>query len=62
MNTSSVLNEAPRHEDVWVTEYTALRILKLGTLRPIYHRRKGPGTHWTGSWLGPSNGLDAVAM
>jgi hypothetical protein len=31
------------------------------TLRPLYPRRKNPGTHWIGSWVGLRVGLDAVA-
>jgi hypothetical protein len=31
------------------------------TPRPLYHRRKPPGTHWIGAWVGPRVGLDAVA-
>jgi hypothetical protein len=26
--------------------------------RPLYPRRKCPGTHWTGDWVGPRAGLD----
>jgi hypothetical protein len=27
----------------------------------LYHRERTPGTHWIGSWVGPSAGLDAEA-
>jgi hypothetical protein len=45
------------------------RILDLGTSwrwvvsftpRPLYLRRKSPGTHWVGGWVGPGTGLDGV--
>jgi hypothetical protein len=47
----------------------APRILDLGTRkrrvvsftpRPLYPRKKAPGTHWIGGWVGPGAVLDAV--
>jgi hypothetical protein len=31
------------------------------TLRPLYPSERAPGTHWIGGWVGPIDGLDAVA-
>jgi len=28
----------------------------------LYPREKAPGTHWIGSWVGPTAILDAVVM
>jgi len=56
MKTHSLLNKAPRQEDIYGSGDTAPRILNLGTRwdwvvsfapRPIYHRRNSiPRTYW----------------
>jgi hypothetical protein len=41
----------PRHYLGWVVSFTP---------RPLYPRKRAPGTHWIGGWVGPRAVLDAV--
>jgi hypothetical protein len=58
------------HEDVWESRCIAPRILNLGTRwwwkvsfrsRPLYPRKRAPGIHGIGGWMGLRAGLDSVA-
>jgi hypothetical protein len=69
MKTYSVLNEAPRHEDVWRSGSIAPSVHKFGTRRTwvvsftpwqLYRQGNNPGIHWIGGWVGPRAGLDAM--
>jgi len=51
-----LLNQVPRHEDVWVSEVQLQALLtsaldggEWSTSRPsrFTHRERAPGTHWT---------------
>jgi hypothetical protein len=64
-------NLAPHHEGVLGTGIIFLRILDLGTQMEVsghLHsstaftpRKKDPGTHWIGGWVGPIASLENVA-
>jgi hypothetical protein len=58
-----------RHEDRWVSGGIALPLLTLALdwsewsashLGCFISRKRAPGTHWIGSWVGPRTGLDAM--
>jgi hypothetical protein len=49
-STPGILNLSARWN--WMVSFT---------LRHFTPRKKAPGTHWIGGWVGPRAGLDAVA-